>query len=147
MTTGSWDPGSGTVKASARLDAALLKRFLHIAEAIASSEGSEGGESGAPDSLEGLLAPEDRGRAEIMQLPTQAWQAALSGYSNQQLLALIRFFTLAEMQLPGWQAGVTSPVIAINSVLKSRGYKLEKPLLQWIRKNSSNRFLPNGPVG
>ncbi|MGB5325866.1 MAG: hypothetical protein WBN40_10640, partial [Pseudomonadales bacterium] len=61
-------------------------------------------------------------------------------------LALMRFFTCAEMQLPGWQAGDKSPVIAINKILKRRGHKLDKAMLGWIRQHSDNRFLPNGPL-
>ncbi|NNC55905.1 MAG: hypothetical protein HKO07_09320 [Pseudomonadales bacterium] len=135
MTTGSWDPESGTSTAGAELDAQLLGRLLTIAE------------SGSLDALEALMTPDDVKRSAIMQLPLTSWETALENYNNAQLLALIRFFTLAEMQLPGWQAGEKSPVIAINRLLKGRGHKLEKPLLQWIRQNSDNRFLPNGPIG
>ena len=54
------------------------------------------------------------------------------------------FFTLIEMALPEWAAGAKSPVISINKILKSRGHKLEKDMLLWIKQNSDNRFIPNG---
>lgn len=134
-TSGSWDPSSGTSTGAQRPDDATLRRFVAIAQ------------RGALDRLDGELDAETRARAGMMTLPESEWREILGDYSESELLDLMRFFTCAEMQLPGWRAGEKSPVIAINRILKSRGCKPGREMLQWIRANSDNRFLPNGPVG
>ena len=80
----------------------------------------------------------------IMQATPDAWQQALADVSDDDLLALIRFFTVVEMKLPQWEGGAQSPVISINRLLKSRGSKLDREMLLWIKANSDNRFIPNG---
>ncbi|MEZ7985017.1 MAG: hypothetical protein QMB64_04230, partial [Pseudomonadales bacterium] len=87
---------------------------------------------------------QDKSQFAIMQADLTQWKNALNDYSETQLIALIRFFTLIEMALPEWAAGAKSPVISINKILKSRGHKLEKEMLLWIKQNSDNRFIPNG---
>ena len=79
-----------------------------------------------------------------MQADTPSWQTALADHSDEHLIALIRFFTVVEMQLPNWVGGAKSPVISINKVLRSRGQKLDRDMLLWIKANSDNRFIPNG---
>ena len=61
------------------------------------------------------------------------------------IASLIRFFAVAE-NLPGWEAGAESPVIPLAKVLRKRGVRLDKELLQWIREVNENRFLPYGPL-
>ncbi len=65
---------------------------------------------------------------------------------SEQLLHLVRFFTLAEMQLSGWEAGAESPVIWIVKTLRRRKSPPSKDLLLWIKANSDNRFIPNGAL-
>ena len=132
MTTGTWDPSSNTSKLDVSIDPALLQRFLVMAE---------------NDQLSGLatqIDEQDRSQFAIMQADLTQWKAALNDYNEVQLIALIRFFTLVEMALPEWAAGAKSPVISINKILKSRGHKLEKEMLLWIKQNSDNRSIPNG---
>ena len=132
MTTGTWDPSSKASTLSVSIDPALLQRFLLLAENDQLSD------------LASNINEQDRSQFAIMQADLTAWKEALTDHSEAQLIALIRFFTLIEMALPEWAAGAKSPVISINKILKSRGHKLDKAMLLWIKKNSDNRFIPNG---
>jgi hypothetical protein len=60
-------------------------------------------------------------------------------------VALIRFFTRAEMAFAAWKGGDRSPVIALAAELKRRG-DFPDGLTAWIRANSDNRFLPYGSL-
>ena len=91
-----------------------------------------------------LTAEEVQTGARLMKLQEPAWAIA-SELSDAELETLIRFFTLAEMQLPGWTAGKTSPVIYLVRMLKSRG-GFSSDLKRWIKSNTDNRYLPNGAV-
>ncbi len=73
------------------------------------------------------------------------WGKLAESWSDEQVTALIRLFTLAEEQLPGWEAGAQSPVIALVRVLKDRG-TYPQALTGWIKASSSNRFLPHGSL-
>ncbi len=97
------------------------------------------------DNLSGSL-PELNQKSDswLMKLDLTAWEIA-SRLDTEQIIALIRFFTLAEMQLAGWDAGKTSPVIALVKLLKKRG-EFASELKQWIKSNTDNRYLPNGAV-
>tara|TARA_B110000879_G_C11133744_1_gene497199 strand:- start:249 stop:659 length:411 start_codon:yes stop_codon:yes gene_type:complete len=132
MTTGTWDPSSNTSKLDVSIDPALLQRFLVMAENDQLSD------------LATQIDEHDKTQFAIMQADLTQWKAALNDYNEVQLIALIRFFTLVEMALPEWAAGAKSPVISINKILKSRGHKLEKEMLLWIKQNSDNRSIPNG---
>ena len=132
MTTGTWDPSSEASTLSVSIDSALLQRFLLLAENDQLSD------------LANNIDEQDRSQFALMQADLTAWKNALTDYSEGQLIALIRFFTLVEMALPEWAAGAKSPVISINKILKSRGHKLDKAMLLWIKQNSDNRFIPNG---
>jgi len=132
MTTGTWDPSSKASTLDVSIDPALLQRFLVLAENDQLSD------------LEKQIDKPDRSQYSIMQADLTAWKKALNDYSEAQLIALIRFFTLVEMALPEWTAGAKSPVISINKILKRRGHKLDKAMLLWIKQNSDNRFIPNG---
>lgn len=139
MSIGTWEPQPSSNKANQAVDSELLATFVTLG-------------SGELKQLQGTLTDEQLKRGQqLMQLPKDTWKdiwsdAALAAFSTAQLWALIRFFTVAEEQLTGWEAGEKSPVIAINKYLKSQGYKLSAEELQWIRQHSRNRYLPNGPI-
>ena len=80
--------------------------------------------------------------AVLMTLDTANWDC-ISDWDDRRLVALIRFFTLAEMQLPGWQGGNKSPVIALVKLLKKRN-AFPQELRRWIKANTDNRYLPYG---
>ena len=132
MSTGTWDPSSNASKLDISIDPALIQRFLLLAE------------NNQLNDLAAQISEQDRSQFGIMQADLAQWKDALNDYNEAQLIALIRFFTLVEMALPEWAAGAKSPVISINKILKSRGLKLEKEILLWIKQNSDNRFIPNG---
>lgn len=82
--------------------------------------------------------------AALMKLQETQWQVATE-LDDESLVLLIRFFTLAEMQLPNWDGGQTSPVIYFVRILKERG-AFDADLKRWIKTNTDNRYLPNGAV-
>lgn len=80
--------------------------------------------------------------AGMMTLPADQWVIA-EPLTTDELVALIRFFTLAEMQFTGWDGGKDSPVIPLVRMLKSRdGFTAD--LRKWIKANTDNRYLPYG---
>lgn len=133
MSVGSWNPEgdqpSPTV-AQQQLEQLASKARQNPVEALA----------------DWLSEDDKQWLASTMPVEDLDWQAAANDLSDADLVVLIRLFTLAEMKVPGCTAGVSSPVIALNKLLKSRGNKLDKETLQWIKANSDNRFLPNGPI-
>ena len=72
------------------------------------------------------------------------WQAAGEDLAADQVVALVRLFTLAE-HLPGWESGPRSPVIPLVAVLRKRGEYPEE-LTAWIKSHTDNRFLPYGSL-
>ena len=129
MSVQAWEPQGAVI------EEAFLRRCIRLSE------------EGRLNSLAACLTPgEKRQRSGLMQLEPAAWQQAAATFSDSEILHLVRFFTVAEMQLPGWQAGPKSPVIGLAKALRSRGQKLEREILLWIKENSDNRYLPYGPV-
>jgi len=134
MSEGTWDPQIEAAKTEFVIEAEQLQRFIAI------SQGEE------LDKLpEVLSGDEQQALAPMMQLSRSDWLAAGEAFSDEELIELIRFFTLAE-ELPGWEAGNNSPVIALAKILKKRGRGLDKELLLWIKANSRNQFLPHGSL-
>jgi len=71
------------------------------------------------------------------------WSALDDELSDEQVLQLIRIFTLGEMQFSSWAAGDKSPVIVLVQLLKQRGV-YDPEMTRWIKSNTTNRFLPHG---
>lgn len=96
-----------------------------------------------PKNLAGSFGAADiQTDAVLMKLEASAWQDA-EQLADHELEDLIRFFTLAEMQLPNWEGGARSPVIYLARVLKARD-ALATELRKWIKANTDNRYLPYG---
>jgi hypothetical protein len=131
MVIGSWTPENE--KSDLSIDLQWLQRCIVI-----SSE----------DRLEELPSPftddEQQRYGVFMRVSHAHWQEAAADFSNEDIVALIRFFTRAEKRICGWDAGKESPAIWLNKVLRSRGEKLDRDMLMWIRNNTDNRFIPNG---
>ena len=73
------------------------------------------------------------------------WAEAVAGLDDAAVVELIRFFTVAEETISGWQPGSKSLVVGLARVLKGRdAYPAE--LTAWIKANSTNRFLPHGSL-
>lgn len=134
MSVDVWEPGKSEAKKT--VDAALLGRFLDLATTC--------GENIADLKLETTdLEAADLAEANwVMTADPSAWSLA-ADLDTAQIHALIRFFTLLEVQVAGWDAGKTSPVIAMVAVVKARG-EFPAELRKWIKANTENRFLPYG---
>ena len=82
------------------------------------------------------------GEQWLMTLERESWQIA-ADLDDVTIINLVRFFTLVEMQIAGWDAGNKSPVIPLVKILKARD-SFPSDLRKWIKKNTENRYLPNG---
>ncbi|MEZ5493611.1 MAG: hypothetical protein R3E61_03220 [Pseudomonadales bacterium] len=134
MTLGSWNPTDGSETVTYRIDAGLLDRCIAFAH-TANWQDLSAWEQQLPS-----------GSNQVMKLTAHDWQDVLAPLDEAALLNLVRFFTLIEQQLPHWRGGDKSPVIWISRLLKKRGTPLSRETVLWIKANSDNRFLPNGPV-
>lgn len=132
MAIGTWQPANKPSKAFA-INEELLKRFIAL-----------GNEADKLDLASELTSAELSAGAVLMTLDASAWHF-LHDRETASLTSLIRFFTLAEGQLPGWKAGNKSPVIAIVGILKKR-QEFSTELRKWIKSNTDNRYLPYGSV-
>ena len=123
MTTGVWEP-----KKSADFS---RENLVNLAAAV-------DGETVA------LSVAAATANSVLMQQEAEAWLVA-EAFDDELLISLVHFFTLAEMQIPGWTAGKRSPVIALVKILKTRGV-FDSELRRWIKTHTDNRYLPNGAV-
>jgi hypothetical protein len=134
MALGTWDPNIASTSSELSLDIGLLNRLITYDR-----------EDTLPE-LEQLLSDEDKQRlAGLMKIDHNSWRTAAETLPDTDLIHLIRFFAVAE-NLAGWEAGADSPVIPLAKLLRQRGARLDKTLLQWLREVSDNRYLPYGPL-
>jgi hypothetical protein len=134
MSLGSWDPKIEARSTELLLESDLLRRLIAYSHEEQLAQ------------LEQLLNANDKQRlAGLMKIDPLIWQTAAEPLLENDLLHLIRFFAVAE-NLPGWEAGATSPVIPLAKILRQRGVRLDKSLLQWLREVNDNRYLPYGPL-
>lgn len=132
MSVGTWEPNQDKDKPEP-IEEDMLRRFMVL------------GGSDQLAVLAGVMEASDKSAgARLMQLSTASWDVA-KAFADSEIENLIRFFTLAEMALPGWEAGKKSPVICLVQILKSRD-AFSADLRKWIKKNSDNRYLPYGSV-
>ena len=129
-TVGAWDPDADATVPSVAVLRDLHGRFVA---------------NGAATALGLLSAPEVGQLAGLMRSDPARWAPLLTAFDSATLIALVRFFTLAEQQLPGWEAGRTSPAIACARELRGR-HDYPAELTAWIRQHSDNRFLPYGSL-
>lgn len=129
MSLGVWEPGK---KSSVEgISASMLAQFV---AAFAAAD---------PGNLAASMSPDEVSEgARVMRQDEAFWQAA-DDLADDALISLAQFFTLAEMQLPGWEAGKQSPVIYLVSRLKARD-AFTPELRRWIKANTDNRYLPHG---
>ena len=135
MSLGSWNPEDGSETVTYQVDKDLVARCASFA--------ASGNFTTLP-SWEKANLPTSA--CQMMKLDAATWQPALEGLDESTLHNLIRFFTVAEQALPHWHGGDKSPVIWITRHLKKLGKPLPRDLVLWIKGNSDNRFLPNGPI-
>ena len=127
MTLGVWKPASEQLLSIAGLTGLLEQLPVD-----------------ALQSLEDLTTDGFEAARSWIKLPAQSW-GVVDALSTEQILQLIRFFTLAEHDWAGWEAGKLSPVIPMVAILKQRG-DFDAPFRRWIKTNTDNRYLPNGAI-
>ena len=130
MAIGEWNP-EGSIKETVEVDVEFLLNMVRLDS-----------DNDLTDISKLLDASQVSQGAVLMTLEMTSWDC-ISDWDDHRLEALIRFFTLAEMQLPGWQGGNKSPVIALVRMLKKRD-AFPQELRRWIKANTDNRFLPYG---
>lgn len=135
MSVDSWDPKLQQTGSGASISDATLSLFIRISQ-----------QEQLGQLAEVLTAEEQQRHASLMTLPQVIWEQAAGALPDREIYDLIRFFTMAEMQLSGWEAGDKSPVIWLNKILKARGKPLGKEQILWIKQHTRNRFLPHGPL-
>ena len=135
MTLGSWNPDDGSEKLTYQIDPLVLEKCALFAA---------NGNWEALADWEKTVLPTNA--AQLMKLTHEQWQPVLQSMESDTLLALIKFFVIAEQQLPHWHGGDKSPVIWISRTLKKRGEPLSREMVIWIKAHTDNRFLPNGPI-
>ena len=91
-----------------------------------------------------LSSDEISAHRHLMTRHKEDWFKVSEDLEQHTLIHLVRFFTLAEAQLAGWEAGSKSPVIWLCRELKKRGAFPDPELIQWIKENTDNKFLPYG---
>ena len=126
MTIGVWDP-----KSTANLTLEQLRTVLSAVNDIDMS--------GLTSALDDHFIQDN---ARLMKLDRSCWQES-TNLDTSDIETLVRFFTLAEMQLPGWEGGNRNPVIYLVKILRSRG-EFSTELKKWVKANTDNRYLPNG---
>ena len=93
----------------------------------------------------GLDAAERTRLAPWMTADPSRWESVADGADAGEIVAWIRFFTLAEAKLAGFEAGAKSPVVPLARALRRRG-EYPADLTRWIKAHTSNRFLPHGSL-
>jgi hypothetical protein len=136
MTINTWDPNQQSLdNTSYTLDIFFLNKAIDFAENHLDTE------------IASYLTPQEQQQhAPIMKLPKETWFSLKTSLSNENIIALIRFFTLAEVQLTDWSGEEHSPVISLTKMLRQNGEKVSTELLQWIKAKNNNRFLPYGAL-
>ena len=139
MSVGAWEPENHASNDQSRteIDRALLQRIIDTLR-----------ESGEETDTVDLTSIDRELQAAnwLAGLPAVQWLEEASHWDDGQVWELIRFFTLAEMQLADWQGGAESPVIPLAKSLRLRKAPLQREKLLWIRQHSDNRYLPYGPL-
>ncbi len=146
MAVGSFDPRSNTH--TSEIKAADMAELLGAARKL--NQGS------AAEQVDGAWA-EDLGLSQLSQARLAAlalhapgkggadWAVAGESLEDADVVGLIRLFTLAEQQLPGWESGAKSPVVPLAALLRKRN-AYPNDLTAWIKANTNNRFLPYGSL-
>ena len=73
------------------------------------------------------------------------WKDLVTEESTNTIVEWVKVVTLAEKKLPNCETGGKSPVLALLAVLKQRN-EVPSELLQWIKANTENRYLPYGDL-
>jgi hypothetical protein len=83
---------------------------------------------------------------QLMRQSYQFWYSISESLDNEQIVALIKTFTIAEKVIHGWKAGSVSPVVWLFRKLRERTNSDHKELSDWIINNADNIYLPTGSM-
>jgi hypothetical protein len=89
--------------------------------------------------------PEHRA-GQLMRETPQFWYSISESLKREEIIALIKTFTIAEKIIDGWKAGSVSPVVWLFKKLKERTKSDQKELFDWIIDNTENVYLPTGSM-
>ena len=128
MSVGTWNPSEQVTE----LSSPVLNELLAAATRPPDEDFGL-----APADIERLAGSAHTNRVD--------WQTASEALHDDQVIALIRFYTLAEGRFPAWKAGSNSPVIVLAKALRARG-AWHNELTTWIKGHTENRFLPYGSL-
>ena len=92
--SGSWAPEQGQKDQQAGINPKILSQFAKI---------SASGQLG--DISRQLPADQIMEHRHLMREHKDEWSKVAAPLSKNDIIHLIRFFTVAEIQLPGWEAG------------------------------------------
>ncbi|MXW52107.1 MAG: hypothetical protein F4X81_19010 [Gammaproteobacteria bacterium] len=127
LSVGAWDPAEQIVE----LSDSVLAELLAAADCL-------------DEESFGLSVAQVSRLAATVRLRPEAWRPA-AALDDQQVIRLVRLYTLAEGRFPEWKAGSASPVIALCRLLRRRG-AWPADLTAWIKAHSDNKFLPYGSL-
>ena len=102
----------------------------------------------AAEVAEDALAIDDAVAARLRQVFFAAADERAGLFDDEpspRLAGWARALTMAEESVPGCEGGAKSPVIALARLLRARG-DYPDDLTAWIKRVSSNRFLPYGSL-
>jgi len=134
MSINTWVPEAAAQEQSTLMSTEQLTAYVNMAKSDDLISAIENINAATIDTLGSVIKQE---------LPF--WENLCGHFSADDIIALIRFFTVAEEKHSALFAGKSSCVIALNKLLKQQHQqKLSKEDLLWIRTHSSNRFIPNG---
>jgi len=125
MSVDSWQP----VQAPTILDEADLTKLTVLAHSY------------TPDSD---LTAQLSWIQPLAQIDNKIWALSVQNLAQQPLIDLIRMLTQLEEQ-QAWNLAEKSPVIALFKQLRKIA-GIDKPLVQWVKAHSDNKFLPFGPL-
>jgi len=125
MSVDSWQP----IKAPTQLDQVAFNKLI----ALATQVKDDAHLNAEMDWIQPLAHTDNK-----------IWsQSALNLHENE-LTALIRLLTLLE-EKQNWNLAEKSPVIALFKALRKKA-GIDKELVQWVKANSENKYLPFGPL-
>ena len=81
----------------------------------------------------------------IVQLSPKTWTNFVDSLDQETIVGWIRVLTVLEEKYSGFECGAKSPVIHLVKVLRKRN-EYPQDLTDWIKRNSSNKFLPYGSL-
>lgn len=135
MSLGSWNPADGKETVQYTLDTHLLQQIIHWTE-----------HADWQENISSLSQQLPSGSNQMMKLDSAVWIEQTATLSRADIWALMQAFTLLEQTDALFYAGDKSPVIGLNKLLKQRGENLTRDEVLWIKSNTDNRYLPNGPL-